>query len=457
MKILDLIKEQVYLKQEVKAIYIENQSISFRELWNESEILAGKLKQYPENIMVGIAIKHPIQFMKWYIATLMNNQIPCVFDVNLTDEKIKHLIDIYYIDVFIADSNTISYFNHSNHNNISNDTLHIGFTSGTTGTPKAYMRNNDSWVKSFKYNEKLIQDNTQVIVAPGPHAHSLSLYAMVYALCTGRGFIGQCKFNAQSLEKVMNKIKEQKTMFIVPTMLHSLLNYKVNLEKVNSVFSSGAKLSNTIFQTFKKEYPQIDVIEFFGSSEASFISYNINGNASIESVGKLFPSVKVKFTNQDKDKVGILYVKSDMIFSGYLNDEKFEEWIKIGDWASISEQNELFLYGRESDRLIIGGKNIYPESIEQNLLNSKEIDEAIIISEKHNKFGEIAVLIYKGQEKISYLKVKELLLECGLSRYEIPSKLIKVNKMIYTTSGKIARHKMKILYDIGGEEWNQLL
>lgn len=34
MKILDLIKEQVYLKQEVKAIYIENQSISFRELWN---------------------------------------------------------------------------------------------------------------------------------------------------------------------------------------------------------------------------------------------------------------------------------------------------------------------------------------------------------------------------------------------------------------------------------------
>lgn len=457
MEILDLIKEQVSLKQTENAIFIEDESISYKELWEESEILANKLSYYPEKVMIGIAIHHPLQFIKWYIAALMNNQIPCVLDANLTNEKLNELAHIYSIQVFVNDANDITYMKHSKLNNVPDDILHIGFTSGTTGTPKAYMRNHDSWIKSFEYNEQLMNAYSQIIVAPGPHAHSLSLYALIFALSSGRGFIGQRNFNARSLEKVMNNINQPKTLFIVPTILYSLINYKVNLNNVNSIFSSGAKLSPNIFQTFKNQYPYVDIIEFFGSSEASFISYNINGDAPCGSVGKLFPSVKVKIEDQDKDNVGRLYVKSDMTFSGYLNEEMREDWIKIGDWASITEQNELYLYGRESDRLIIGGKNIYPEIIEQNLLKCDEIEELIIISEKHEKFGEIAVLIYKGQVELTYLKVKNFLLNCGLSRYEIPSKLIKVNKMLYTSSGKIARHKMKSTYDLGGERWNQLL
>ncbi|MCY1049971.1 hypothetical protein OWI78_11205, partial [Mammaliicoccus sciuri] len=41
--------------------------------------------------------------------------------------------------------------------------------------------------------------------------------------------------------------------------------------------------------------------------------------------------------------------------------------------------------------------------------------------------------------------------------YEIPSQMIRVKKMKYTFSGKIARYKMKSIYELGGEAWNQLL
>ena len=74
---------------------------------------------------------------------------------------------------------------------LSHNVIHIGFTSGTTGLPKAFYRNEHSWIVSFKENEKLLQHCEETIVAPGPLSHSLSLYACIYALSTGKTFIGQ--------------------------------------------------------------------------------------------------------------------------------------------------------------------------------------------------------------------------------------------------------------------------
>ena len=98
------------------------------------------------------------------------------------------------------------------------------------------MRNHQSWIQSFKYNEDLLNGHTDIIIAPGPHAHSLTLYAMIYALCTGRTFIGQKKFNTQILDKLINIFSKNQTMFIVPTMLYSLLNHNVHLMNVSSIF-----------------------------------------------------------------------------------------------------------------------------------------------------------------------------------------------------------------------------
>ncbi len=44
--------------------------------------------------------------------------------------------------------------------------LHIGFTSGTTGLPKAYYRDEDSWLASFEVNEMLMLKNENAIAAP---------------------------------------------------------------------------------------------------------------------------------------------------------------------------------------------------------------------------------------------------------------------------------------------------
>ena len=102
----------------------------------------------------------------------------------------------------------------------------------------------------------------------------------------------------------------------------------------------------------------------------------------------------------------------------------------------------MYLRGRVGSRLIIGGKNVYPAKIESEVTKIHGINEAIVIGQQHDKFGEIAVLLYTGDIELDYRQLKTYLMN-KIDRYEIPSKIKKVTKMSYTRSGKISRFEME--------------
>ncbi|MBK3957012.1 AMP-binding protein, partial [Staphylococcus haemolyticus] len=174
------------------------------------------------------------------------------------------------------------------------DLLHIGFTSGTTGLPKAYYRNEPSWIGSYAENEKLIHNYETALAAPGPLAHSLSLYTCIFALYSGRTFIGQRQFDAKRFISILNEQHSNIALFLVPTMLHQLLNVDTTITHIKSIFCSGAKLSESLFKTVSQQFKNANIIEFFGTSEASFITYNFNQTSPTNSVGQVFPNVSIK-------------------------------------------------------------------------------------------------------------------------------------------------------------------
>ena len=73
------------------------------------------------------------------------------------------------------------------------------------------------------------------------------------------------------------------------------------------------------------------------------------------------------------------------------------------------------------------------------------VEEAIVIGEPNPRFGEIAVLLYTGSIELEYQTVRQHIMKV-LSRYDVPSKFIKVDSMQYTQSGKVARNKMRTAY-----------
>ena len=72
-----------------------------------------------------------------------------------SESTVKQLVEKYQIEWLIQDKELLSTGcdDKNFEDNIKNPLLHIGFTSGTTGLPKAYYRNEPSWLSSYEENE----------------------------------------------------------------------------------------------------------------------------------------------------------------------------------------------------------------------------------------------------------------------------------------------------------------
>ncbi|MDG0842894.1 AMP-binding protein [Staphylococcus equorum] len=451
MEILAKINQYAQEQPQRWALQFDDLKCNYKQLKIKIELVVEDLTNIPSYQFVALVMKDPLETIIYYCALLRRNCIPCILDFQWSQSQIDVLLEHYGISYVINDEKEVIIKDiKDNQLKWHDDLLHIGFTSGTTGLPKAYYRNEKSWLYSYKENEKLLEEPVNILVAPGPLSHSLSLYACIYALYSGRTFIGQGQFDASLLLQTIEKVSKMTAMFLVPTMLTSCLAENIKMNQVRYIFSTGDKLPPDTRNKVQRYMPQTILIEFFGTSEASFISYNYNNEAPYNSVGLPFPNVKINLASQDGQGVGVLHIKSNMVFSGYANrDVSQSEWIEIGDFASLDHNGYLYLYGRQSDRMIIGGRNVYPSELESVLQAYDYFNEVCIVSEPHSKFGEIAVLLYTGTQDVSYQSLKSFL-SVHLARYQIPSKLIKIDKMHYTESGKIARRQMKERY-LGGE------
>lgn len=125
-----------------------------------------------------------------------------------------------------------------------NELLFIGFTSGTTGLPKGYMRTHLSWLKSFEVSSAAFKlDAMKDVLAPGPFVHSLSLFAVMQSLYGGANFHITQKFSATQVLELCKQIPGV-VLFVVPTMLESMMRQAVpGQTQIDAIISSGAKWS----------------------------------------------------------------------------------------------------------------------------------------------------------------------------------------------------------------------
>lgn len=416
---------------------------------------------------IGILIQDPAQFLRVYLAVQSSGYLPVVLDAKWTSEQLHQILKHYHITHVIADKqiegvNTLR-LEQLNEAEVPStqamtsppdDLLHIGFTSGTTGMPKAYYRNRYSWLVSYDANDAILNTPPTCVIAPGPIAHSLTLYAMMYAYHSDCPCYMQMDYHPVQL---FHQLIEQPNaiVFIVPSVLEQLL--QLNTKRLNEIsvtfLTSGAKLEPHTIQRFKESMPKAQVIEFFGTSEASFISYHHVTDYAPKNVGKLFKGVKVILTDDagqilpDLTQVGQLHVQSDMVFSGYVDGEPIsnQDTIATGDYAKMTANQELILEGRVHNKVIVGGMNVYPEEVERAILETTSISHVMVTGESHYELGEVLVAYYQTAQPVEIREIKQDLRR-HLERYKVPMRFIEVPEMLWTNSGKIARKEMVARY-----------
>lgn len=337
---------------------------------------------------------------------------------------------------------------------ISEDTnlpFYMGFTSGSTGEPKAFIRSHASWVASFACTslDLEIQENDHVLI-PGSLLSSHFLYGVISTLFLGGTVHLLEKFS--SSETLSNlQTSPISVIYLVPTMAEAILKEDVVINRPFKIISSGAKWESSSKKRMHHMFPYASLYEFYGASELSFVAFS-NDEEKQHSVGRPFHNVEIQIRKNNLEEavsgeIGKIYVRSPCVFMGYLNvfgqlhsmqDE--QGWVTVDDMGYLDDEGFLYIVGRENNMIIYGGLNIFPEEIESVLYLHPEVEEAAVIGQKDSYWGETVTAVVKGKASKQELKhwCKDY-----LTSYKIPRRWYFIEEMPLTTSGKIARAQLK--------------
>ena len=312
------------------------------------------------------------------------------------------------------------------------DLAAILFTSGTTGKPKGVMLTHQNLVSDcyLAQGTPLTLYPTDVFYAILPIHHA---YCMLAVLIETISVGAEVVFGKKMVSAVMLKeLKEGKvTMLLgVPMLFYKLLAGimrgirakgkvvygimfflmqvsglikkvfrknpgkklfnavldKASLSTIRICICGGGPLAPSVFRKFNQL--GIDFVQGYGLTETSpIINLNPIEYYKETSVGVVCPGVDMKILDPDEQGVGEVILKGPMVMKGYyeMPEESAaafttEGYFKTGDLGYLDSENYLYLTGRAKNIIVTGGgKNVYPEEIENEFQLYFDVIEQILI------------------------------------------------------------------------------
>jgi long-chain acyl-CoA synthetase len=170
---------------------------------------------------------------------------------------------------------------------------------------------------------------------------------------------------------------------------------KTGLASVRIMVAGGGPLNPKTADFFDSF--GFNIVHGYGTSENSpLISVSTPWHKNNISVGLPVKYTEVRIEDPGEDGMGEIVIKSPSIMLGYYeNPEATKEvitedgWLRTGDLGYRDDQGYIYICGRKKNLIVSsGGKNIYPEEIEQYFNNSRTIEEILVVGRKDGSGGE---------------------------------------------------------------------
>jgi len=315
----------------------------------------------------------------------------------------------------------------------SEDIAVLIYTSGTTGKSKGVMlthKNIMSDVWGTKEALKLYPEDNFLSILPLHHTFECTCGLLIplsggsrvtYARSLkSKEILEDIKDNGATLilgvplfyEKLFNGLRKniQKKSFPTRFSFKLCFNFVKTIKKL-----SGINFGKSIFKNLREKaglptlrilicgaaplpaiIPEcfdllgIKFLQGYGLTETSpVLSLNPYDRPSYSSVGVPIPGAELKISEPDKNGVGAIIAKGDMVMKGYYNNPEETDkvlkdgWFFTGDLGWKDKKGHYYVMGRKKNVIVTGaGKNIYPEEIENQLAQSPYILEAIVLGKK---------------------------------------------------------------------------
>lgn len=310
-----------------------------------------------------------------------------------------------------------------------NDIAMMSFTSGSTGNPKVVGLTHDNLLSlaqgALFYESVILPGYTFYGFLPLYHIYGVVINIIAPIILRGqlllqpvlnpREFLKDFKEYRPEVipavpriwegfyKKIVDSAREKHMytiMRIVMSSRHVLraigLGFIVDkvTKPIHEIFGGNTKVlvsaGATLKPSIRKFFESLDFVvgDCYGLTEttgpANFNFAFRRPDGSMYYAGPL-PGNEIQIHNPDKDGVGEIWMRGNMVMPGYLdNDEAnaaaFEDgWFKTGDLGKLDKYGRLIVKGRKKQIIVLdSGKNVYPDELEDLYLQNDEILAAAV-------------------------------------------------------------------------------
>jgi len=325
-------------------------------------------------------------------------------------------------------------------------------TGGSSGQIKFAIHTWETLIASvqgFTEYFQLKQVNSFCVL---PLYHVSGLMQFMRSFTTG-GKLAILPFKAVETGQIFNIKQSEFLISLVPTQLQRLLqNPELTqwLTQFNTVLLGGAPAWNELLE--KARFHRIRLAPTYGMTETASQIATLKPDDFLSgkiSSGQILPHAKVTIRNQqgeilNSNQIGNITIQAQSLALGYYpitreNQADFQ----IDDLGFLDEQGYLNIVGRNSDKIITGGENIYPAEIESAIQATQLVADICVIGIPDKHWGQALTAIYIPKtSNTSALKIQTLLKD-KLSKFKIPKYWIPQQNLPRNSQGKINRQQLQ--------------
>ncbi len=268
------------------------------------------------------------------------------------------------------------------------------FTSGSTGRPKAALLAHRT--NYLRTHPGALLEPRGIMVCPYPLFH---MGAWTIALQQWQARDTVVLLRAAGAEEIVGAVEEHRATRLncVPAVWRRIIDQVASsgTDPLASIRFADTGTSETpldLLIAIEGTVPRAHLRVFYGSTESGSVAALDHADIRSKpgSCGPPAPGVSVRIGDD-----GELWVKSPVLFDGYLDDPDataaclVDGWYRTGDLAEEDDEGYLSIVGRTGDLIRTGGEAVVPAEVEAVLARLPSVAEVAVVGVPDPTWGEV--------------------------------------------------------------------
>jgi long-chain acyl-CoA synthetase len=345
------------------------------------------------------------------------------------------------------------------------DIAFLQYTGGTTGVSKGAMLSHRNMVRNVQQTivwQGPAYDDFEYIIAITalPLYHIFSLQGNCLTVMA-QGGLNVLIANPRDFEGFVKTLSEYKfSLFTgVNTMFAALLNTpgfdKLDFGSLRVCIGGGMAVQPAVARDWE-QVTGSTILQGYGLTETSPAAIvNPLGSKFSGAIGLPISSTEVIITDDDGNalevgEIGEICIKGPQVMEGYWQRPQETAnvmlpggWLKTGDVGRMDDRGYLFIEDRKKDMILVSGFNVYPNEVENVVVEMEGVLEAAAIGLEDERSGEVVKLfVVRTDPNITEQDIMDHCRE-NLTGYKRPRIVEFRDDLPKTNVGKILRRALR--------------